>query len=548
MALAANLSAQTWEGLGGDNDWSTADNWSTGVPANDGSADLLFEDSPRTTSNVDTAWSINKLTFQTVNNAYTLQGGQLTLGAGGIDNNSRSQIHTINNNLVLGATQTWDLSHRTFDSTTYFPSLTVNGDLNLGNNDLTIVGGSSATDQFGRVVAEFNGNISGTGSITRTQQGRLNLYGDNSFSGGLNITASGGRVAFTQNTAFGTGTVSLNHTGSDFFLLAEAPVTIANRMEFNSALSTGPRRVMISGNSITFTGETVIAHGLNLRLGTNISHVLTFDGAITGDGLLWTEAGAAQIGTLVLNGNNTYAGETYIRDTPIGITVELNGSLEAGGGDVTVEGDNTFRGTGRVSRNIYFQDGGDKNPEGIVKLNGDLKFGAIVSVNSTGGTGNATILDGGTLMGAGVIGGVVTVQSGGTLSPGNSPGTLTINNDLFLDAGSTTVMEIGGTGTDEFDRVVGIQTLDFGGTLVIALSNDFNPQVDDVFQLFDFDTREGVSEFDAYDFAALSGGKSWDTSLLYSDGIISVIPEPSTWLWLVVLGGATFVVARRRRA
>lgn len=544
MAVTANLSAQTWEGLGIDNDWNTAENWSTGVPANDGSADLVFEDSPRTTSNAGGSWSINKLTFQTVNNAYTLQGGQLTLGSGGIDNNSRSQIHTIDNNLVLGASQSWNLGPRTFDGTTYSPGLAVNGNLDLGSHDLTILGGSAATTH---VIAELNGNISGTGSITKTQVGNLILNGDNSFSGGLNITGIGGRVTFARDTAFGTGTVSINQTGSDLFLTATAAVTIANRIEINSSLATTPRRLMISGNSITFTGETVINTGLNLRLGTNINHVLTFDGDITGSGKLWTEAPSGQVGKVVFNGTNTYEGDTFIRSTPIGITVELNGSLEAGGDDVVVEGDNTFTGTGRVSRDIYFRDGGERTPDGVVKLEGDLQFGAIVSVNSTGGSGNATILDGGTLMGAGIIGGQVTVQSGGTLSPGNSTGILTINNDLSLDAGSTTVMEIGGTDTGEFDSVVGIQSLKFGGTLVVVLTDDFQPMVDDVFHLFDFETREGMSEFDAYDFAALSGGKSWDTSLLYSDGIISVIPEPSTYAVMAGVLVLLVVMLKRRR-
>lgn len=81
--------------------------------------------------------------------------------------------------------------------------------------------------------------------------------------------------------------------------------------------------------------------------------------------------------------------------------------------------------------------------------------------------GGAVHVDmGGTLGGSGTLAGAVTID--GTLSAGNSPGTLTFNDDLTLNAGSTSVFElnnpgvVGGAGND-LVRVNGDLTL--GGTL-----------------------------------------------------------------------------------
>ena len=53
----------------------------------------------------------------------------------------------------------------------------------------------------------------------------------------------------------------------------------------------------------------------------------------------------------------------------------------------------------------------------------------------------------GTLRGTGTVGGSTTVQSGGTLAPGNSPGTLTFSAPVVMAPGSTLSLDIDGPGT-----------------------------------------------------------------------------------------------------
>src|SRR5262245_11618762 len=81
--------AQTWDGGGADDNWSTAGNWSpNGVPLNNGSSSLTFAGNSRLTPNVDTPWSIGSLVFDNTAGPFVLGGQPLTIGPEGVTNNS----------------------------------------------------------------------------------------------------------------------------------------------------------------------------------------------------------------------------------------------------------------------------------------------------------------------------------------------------------------------------------------------------------------------------------------------------------------------------
>jgi len=93
-----------------------------------------------------------------------------------------------------------------------------------------------------------------------------------------------------------------------------------------------------------------------------------------------------------------------------------------------------------------------------------------------------------------VIGGNVTVDSGATLAPGNSPGTLAVAGNVTLAAGSLFVPEIDGRaysaagGAGSYDLLAASGTVSLAGTLGPKLrgisgaaTNTFTPQVGDSF-------------------------------------------------------------------
>lgn len=95
--------------------------------------------------------------------------------------------------------------------------------------------------------------------------------------------------------------------------------------------------------------------------------------------------------------------------------------------------------------------------------------GATLSVNGTLG-GDIAVLPGGRLQGTGTVNDVTV---GGTLAPGNSPGTLHVDGDLVMQTGSTYEAQIDpSTGLSDSVEVAGNVTIEPGTTLEIQNIGD----------------------------------------------------------------------------
>ena len=133
-------------------------------------------------------------------------------------------------------------------------------------------------------------------------------------------------------------------------------------------------------------------------------------------------------------------------------TATSNGGIEIAGGSVTVAGGQTFS-----FANAYEQSGGTTT----------VQAGGVLDANVS--------LTGGTLRGSGEVDGNMTNTSG-TVAPGTSPGTLTVDGAYSQGAGGTLEIEVAGTapGTG-YDRlsVIGPATLD--GTVAIVPGPGFDP-------------------------------------------------------------------------
>ncbi|MDO8290101.1 MAG: autotransporter domain-containing protein [Parvibaculum sp.] len=144
-------------------------------------------------------------------------------------------------------------------------------------------------------------------------------------------------------------------------------------------------------------------------------------------------------------------------------SAQLIGSVLGGGSDEL-----TLAGTGIL--NEGFED------FGLVTMDGDywnLAVGSTntadevdiiagrLAVNGTLTADDLTVHSGGVLGGAGTITGTVTVLAGGTVSPGNSPGTLNVVGPVTFNAGSIFEVEIGDTAADLLNAT-GAVTIDPG--------------------------------------------------------------------------------------
>ena len=71
------FAGETWDGNGGDNDWSTANNWTpNGAPSNDGTANIVMAGTNRLTPRVDVDWDVSSLVFSNTAGGFSISGGQ----------------------------------------------------------------------------------------------------------------------------------------------------------------------------------------------------------------------------------------------------------------------------------------------------------------------------------------------------------------------------------------------------------------------------------------------------------------------------------------
>ena len=108
----------------------------------------------------------------------------------------------------------------------------------------------------------------------------------------------------------------------------------------------------------------------------------------------------------------------------------------------------------------------------------------------------------------------------GTYSPGLSPTIATVGN-ITLAPTSTLLMEIGGmTAGSSYDQIQATGGLSLGGTLAVSLINGFTPAAGNTFDILDWGSLAGT--FSVLQLPTLAGLLTWDTSHLYTTGVLSV--------------------------
>lgn len=246
-----------------------------------------------------------------------------------------------------------------------------------------------------------------------------------------------------------------------------------------------------------------------------------------------------------------------------------------GNGTLTVQNGGAMNVTGRYFMGAVLPTGTATTTIGAgsqVTVTGDTLVGiglngsSLPDATASHGTATLTIAGGGTLnangglfIGAGgTVGGSGTIVGnvsnfGGTVAPGQSPGTLTIDGNLTMEGGLIRI-EVAGTGLGQYDvlNVLGMADID-GATVEFAFVDGFTPDEGDNFA---FLTVAGAIEAEnvTYTYSGLDPGFDFDVAPR-GDGSFAFtalndgypVPEPATAA-LVGLGLLGLGWARRRKA
>jgi autotransporter-associated beta strand protein len=202
-----------------------------------------------------------------------------------------------------------------------------------GTGPITISSGMQGFYCAGQLV--INPPLTGVGGVEQEGDGNLALYGNNTYSGGTEIT--GGQILYyNQNSSFGasSGGITINGTGGALVSSATTNVTIANNFVFPTTgytvnLVGGTAGTIFSGNFPLPSGTTTIYTSSTAGQWAEIS------GVVSGSGAALT---VADFGTLVLANANTYTGNTTVS----GGTLQLMTSGSIASTNIIVAGGAAF--------------------------------------------------------------------------------------------------------------------------------------------------------------------------------------------------------------
>ena len=422
----------------------------------------------------------------------------------------------------LGAYNRWtDSQNWTSPTSTYYPGLFSSNDtaefgvwysqrynLTLDNN-LSLANISFTQPGYSLTVNSFPYFANG---ITATYETAPNLNNDgyiyfNGTTTVMNLT--GGRGGFYSNggvpsdlVVLGTGTYS-GHLRTDSGI-GTLSLTVGDGTHTASlTLTNSEGYTNYAGTTLVHANATLVA-GAAGALSSSSPHQI--------DGTLTLSSGTNAIASLSGSGTvNLGANQLTVNGGSFGGTITGAGGtlVKSGTGPLLLTGTNAYTGLTTVNG-------------GLLTVNGSI-------------AGPATVQTMATLGGSGTIGGAVTVQSGGALSPGSSfgdTGQLTLKSDLTLSGGSALLMEFDGTGSGLYDQLDVQGLFAAGGTLQLTTDEGYTPALGDSFTLFN-GTTPGFESGSFLISTNLGEGLAWDTSSLALTGVVTVVPEPSTWALLL---------------
>jgi len=361
-----------------------------------------------------------------------------------------------------------------------------------------------------RLVTDGDAVVNIFGTYAPAGASELRIWGTSTVTFDLPVD---GNVNVMADDVAVASTLYLN--GSDGFTFSELSIWPNAYLIFNDATSiTG--NFYWNGGTITGNGTTTIeasAEPVYIQDGTT-QHILNGHTLTNKAEADWT------IGNVVLTNNAVIINDgifnalgTYSMTGTANESFTNNGSFvkdNLGTTTTTTTVDIPFTNNGTVSivaGNLNFLQGIDNGENAVINLgDGTLNPGDTLDLASDD-----------SLIGSGTL--AANLVSSGTVSPGNSAGSITVQGDYTQSADGILEIELGGTGAGtEYDQLIVTGTATMAGTLNVSLINGFIPQVGDSFTILPYGTRSG-----GFSTLNLPEGYRWGIGYGYSGLTLSVL-------------------------
>ncbi len=295
------------------------------------------------------------------------------------------------------------------------------GGANLNVNDKDFVNAGTVTIEAASgtgagIGANHEGTITNTGTMQFDQS--AGLGGPVTNQGAINI--ADGKIALSNTSSCGdTGGFVKNDTGGQITSTGAGTLSAVN-YEQGAGTTSGTAPITVNCGYLKYTGA----------------------GAST----VRVNSGASMTGNVAAGQTLSIAGTVHTSSFTNAGTITLDQSLS--NPNLNLGGTATNTGT--------IQTSGASANSGSVQGTIDQTGGSAQVVIPAGtklNLANPLLLKAGKLSGGGTLQGSVN-NSGGTVTPGASPGTLTLSGNYEQGAGGNLAIEVEGTGAGQFDRLV----------------------------------------------------------------------------------------------